>query len=88
MIEDAMHLDDDEREQLDTQIEWLCSVANDCRRVTEDAMISECRVSEQYNRAPKGTYVILCGIILLLCDIFSSVIFIQSIALHSCHALA
>ena len=49
-----MHLDDDEREQLDTQIEWLCSVANDCRRVTEDAMISECKVSEQYNKSPKG----------------------------------
>ena len=49
-----MHLDDDEREQLDTQIEWLCSVANDCRRVTEDAMISECKVSEQYNKVPKG----------------------------------
>lgn len=52
-----MHLDDDEREQLDTQIEWLCSVANDCRRVTEDAMISECKVSEQYNKSPKGIFL-------------------------------
>ena len=81
MIEDAMHLDDDEREQLDTQIEWLCSVANDCRRVTEDAMISECRVSEQYNRAPKGTKIFqlhcaLYGTVFLLRDILYRILFI------------
>ena len=40
-------------------LEWLCSVANDCRRVTEDAMISQCRVSEQHSQAPKGIFQIL-----------------------------
>ena len=39
---DTVHaLDDDEREQLDEHIEWLCSVANDCRRITENALIEK-----------------------------------------------
>ena len=46
---DDYMLDDNEREQLDTQIEWLCSVANDCRRITEEAMISKCKISYSYD---------------------------------------
>ena len=45
-------LDDNETEQLDTQIEWLCSVANDCRRVTEEAMISQCKISDSHQDNP------------------------------------
>ena len=49
---DAVHaLDEDEREQLDEHIEWLCSVANDCRRITENAMIekaiAQCQLTKQ-----------------------------------------
>ena len=30
-----------EQDELEENAEWLCSVANDCRRVTEDAMITK-----------------------------------------------
>ena len=51
---DAVHpLDEDEREQLDEHIEWLCAVANDCRRITENAMIekaiAQCQLTKKNN---------------------------------------
>ena len=48
---DDFLLDENEREQLDTQIEWLCSVANDTRRITEEAMISKCKITSSYDNS-------------------------------------
>ena len=48
---DDFLLDENEREQLDTQIEWLCSVANDSRRITEEAMISKCKITSSYDNS-------------------------------------
>ena len=54
---DAVHsLDEDEREQLDEHIEWLCSVANDCRRITENAMIEKAIAQCQLTKQKKDNY--------------------------------
>ena len=58
---DAVHpLDEDEREQLDEHIEWLCSVANDCRRITESAMIekaiAQCQLTKKSGNSTKNTH--------------------------------